>query len=514
MNKEYNVVIKATDQFSPVVGKVDRRLEDLSKRLKTFGKVSDNTVAKKLSDVEEGLSSPLGFVGKGGAVLGAVGIAGIAGRMLQGSAKQVDEAIVDIKAGKGIKDISADLVRTVPLVGDAVKGLDAMRESLGNLADTINSEFPTLKKLDEFFGFETRTPRDSLQKLADDAAKANAKVDAFYRRRADVAKLIREDGRDNTPEANVISGRDKDLAFLKGMRKRSEIDQWQYEQAVSVIVRQSEDKLTDIRREAAAKREAIAKRERDAVRMVYDDMARDREALAADLMDAAGNSTGATIKRMRDAAKQEIDAIRREIADTQSDPTISDSVRRERTNTLRQKEQSVTFEADIRERMAVGKERESIEDRVAKIRRESVENAIEGGNRAAEIELKKLDIIEKYKRQREEIDRIEKESLLTEEQKAELRSRRESLAEQEQRAIERISRGTTETRVGIGKIAAEDGRFRSGSIAQSRQVETFRDDQRAAKDTAKNTAKLTDASKLMIDRLDKLVERLRVVRLT
>ncbi len=447
--KELVITLKGKDDGTgAMLDNASRKVETLDRQLKSFGRASDLQIAKKASDVAEGLNVG-GFVGRGGAVLGAVGVAGMIGSTVERSARSVDAAVTRFGNGESGRAVAADVVRQVPGLGQATKAWDALREASDNALAVFAERNSTVKSFVDFANSARDAVKDwtgglidlgriaktlDLGQVTEEGKKIDAANGAFRARRNDILGIISK-GEGHTPinaEESIAAKRDAELAKIDKAQKDRVVSDIDAEKARAVVIGKSEADLTAARQDAAQKRLAIATKEADTLDGIYRDAGKTTAEFQIALAEQAGDTTAAALLKVRETASEQIDAIKKEIRDLQNDPTLDPTFRQQAIGAHQRQIDAINTTEGGREKMIVGAGRANIDQGISKIRSASLANEVALGNKAAETEARRMAIAEKYKQQREEIDRLEKDSSITAAQRNELERQRLGLSKQEQ----------------------------------------------------------------------------------
>lgn len=305
--------------------KVDRRVDGLDKKIKTFGKISGIGALKgDVSDVAEGLTdSRLGPLGR---IAGITGGLMLAVNAVGSLARGFDEVSEKLSTGKiGANEFAHEFVKTIPIIGSVSKAL----ESVGGFVQVL---------------YDTAQGKSTIRQVYEDAKELDEFIKGRVDRREFVFDIIRK-GRDAADPAEAIRRQlDIDLDYLRQIREASEMDEDRYQEARRIKTAEAEAKITAIIDGETKKRVRII----ESMRGIERDILRIRAGMDADAMEGEGDALGAQIARIETARDAAIADIKRQIAEATVDPTLTDEQRLARGRALADQADTIGAESEAR----------------------------------------------------------------------------------------------------------------------------------------------------------------------
>jgi len=394
IKKKLTLILGAQDAgATDALGKVDRRVDGLDKKLKTLGKISGVGIFRELSDVFEGMDKGLGTIGKIGVGLAVVEGASRTAKMLgDGLNEAVDR-------GDGFADALDRIGSKLPIFSSVRAGVDSLTTGLarataamvgldtataGRRAMLVGKAASGIGIFSALGGVGNELGRDDSAQQQSDALDARTRI---------IRKQI-EDNKKDQEESNRIA--------RLGMSERQKIETDQNAKLEEIMDRRrkwaannggisveeekrfandelaikadTNQKLATLDRERAdqeakaladkiKRQQEYAKQLLDEARetqKIYANQDRSRAGLIGELMEGPRGE----IQRLRDRTKETIQDIQAQIEDVRNDPSFSPTGRAERIRALQGAIGTEQIGSDIRERAINARAGTEIERRI------------------------------------------------------------------------------------------------------------------------------------------------------
>lgn len=457
-------------------------------------------------------------------VAGALGIAEIAGRGLQSAGGKVsDISRQSLDQGGTFWGTTGELARSIPGVGTLAKGFDSMGAATRDMAAAFAKSLGASK---EWVGW-LQSGAQAEKEARVEAEKVNAVLDKRLKDAAQVRDTIRQGiATSSRPEAqietirrqmddaearfqsarNIARGQGADSKVLADIDRAEALEMEEHRKNIATIRRKvSDDQAKEFERQRNAQRDYLQHQREFQQDLI--DITREARNATDDTMTAilraGGDVLEAELRDIRNRFEREREAIRDEIERTKNDPNLSPSERGQRVGALGGQLASSENAQAQAEREANRQGREDRLQKVADIERSILSMEAERGNVSARIDLRRLEVAERYRQLEEDITKALGDRNLTEDQRNRLLERRAGLAAMAERDMQDAGE-LVSVYQGRQRAGAVDGRGQGASVAQNAQVEVLRQTQMHAKTTAESskiTAEKTTRIETMIQDL-------------
>jgi hypothetical protein len=433
----------------------------------------------------------------GAKVGGAAFLASVGTNFVNNAADGIAEANAQLReAGQawntlgGFQTNAGIVARAIPIIGDAAKAFDKLTESIVDVA----------------------TGRESIEEIKDAAAKVSKDIDAMTKRRKLVIDVITDYRDQQDPTRPVIRERDAAIREATELRQKSVINETQLHERLEAAEAIADKKLAEIRARSNQSFAAISEIAQDAFRRI--DIA-GAETIGDAFKIKLDEVAQATADR-REMLQREIDALESSVESLQD--------KRIKRSLLEDAMKQVAAAGDAeRNRVLIEQgraEEQAAKDRAAtvgEIVRQSVQNQVELGDLAAEVEARRLDIAKKYADQQAAIAETLKDQNLTVAERARLEAISAGLASQMERELERVGNAgvTVNPITGADRVAsAVDARFTRAQF-ESRtsplgSADPSRDQDQAAKSIAESNKAMLEQTKSMAAALREILAKMGV----
>jgi hypothetical protein len=431
--------------------------------------------------------------------VGALVIASQGGRMLGTMGAELDVLAKKIRETNAEPlEIAGDVARSIPLLGDAVKGMDSLREGVDNVVLSMKDSGGITGTLAGWtvgaanwgrglVGMDPMKVKESPEKILADAAAADARTKAIRDEMRRVDELVQNVQNTRDPIGKLVRDREDALKKINDSRAKSIIDEEKAEAARLAIITTAEEKITAIKAAEAENRRRIAMAFERSMR----DLERDSAAEQIQALELQGQTVEARLAEIDEDLKRKIEDLYDRSIAALNDPDLTDAQKTAIMQAAEKAGADAAANARSRKGQTVTEAAQTVAERVGGVLQSAIATSDDPQVRALN---QQLQIAEKYKKLRAEILELEKDGTLTEQQRLQLQQAMAGLSESERR--EREAAGVSVTaRQGRESFDSSDARFTRSASAERSRVEVF------TEKTATATAKAVDLLTQLLNRI-------------